>query len=410
MSARSNGKSKSTKSTRFFDKNYGDAKSRVTIVKKKTPEHNTSVSTTSVSVRHTRDPSPTAFWEKSKVKQFLDQFSIEDEHLQVLKHSFLHDIRAYASGATASSLALLTQIRTIAESGLGLQNGIGYKFVVGSIPDDMEPDAVKAWRRVFETHVDAARLEIYNSVDLEGPPSDFSYISQNKLAKSLREKRFKEISKCSCKTRCGPSCSCRFSVDDSTTRECHEQCGCFSNCGNRTVQLGRTVGLQIYRTANVGWTVRTLEAIKKNAFVAEYVGLIIPIKKVKKIISNPRIQPARKRYFFDLDFHGQKHVEYSINSFRLGNVTRFLNHSCDPNLFVKVVFTKTDCLGRICFFALKDIPAQSELTIDYAGKTILHSNSTSDIDSNSSDSDDSEHVVFEKCHCGSEKCRGNIWT
>jgi hypothetical protein len=56
-----------------------------------------------------------------------------------------------------------------------------------------------------------------------------------------------------------------------------------------------------------------------------------------------------------------------IDAKEYGNHARFINHSCDPNLMsVNVHRTSKDPrLASICLFAIKDIKAGSELTIDY---------------------------------------------
>ena len=58
---------------------------------------------------------------------------------------------------------------------------------------------------------------------------------------------------------------------------------------------------------------------------------------------------------------------FSIDAQWYGNVARFLNHSCDPNLIKQTVFVEShDVRGpRVAFFALFDIPAREELTYDY---------------------------------------------
>jgi hypothetical protein len=46
--------------------------------------------------------------------------------------------------------------------------------------------------------------------------------------------------------------------------ECNEYCGCdLSACPNRVVQRGRTVGLDIFKTKEKGWGVRTIDAVPK---------------------------------------------------------------------------------------------------------------------------------------------------
>lgn len=83
---------------------------------------------------------------------------------------------------------------------------------------------------------------------------------------------------------------------------------------------------------------------------------------------------------------------YVIDAKCFGNVGRFLNHSCSPNLFVQNVMVDTHDLRFpwVAFFAQQNIPAYTELTWDYsyeigsvAGKTLI-------------------------CNCGSKDCRGRL--
>lgn len=60
--------------------------------------------------------------------------------------------------------------------------------------------------------------------------------------------------------------------------ECNENCTCGPDCPNRVVQKGRKIPLQIFRTSNRGWGVRTLARIKKGSFVVECVGEVEIIK------------------------------------------------------------------------------------------------------------------------------------
>lgn len=50
-----------------------------------------------------------------------------------------------------------------------------------------------------------------------------------------------------------------------------------------------------------------------------------------------------------------------------GNIGRYFNHSCNPNVFIQNVFVDTHDLRFpwVTFFAMGFIKAGSELTIDY---------------------------------------------
>ncbi|XP_078393272.1 histone-lysine N-methyltransferase SETDB1-like, partial [Cetorhinus maximus] len=83
---------------------------------------------------------------------------------------------------------------------------------------------------------------------------------------------------------------------------------------------------------------------------------------------------------------------YIIDAKLEGNLGRYLNHSCSPNLFVQNVFVDTHDLRFpwVAFFASKRIRAGTELTWDYnyevgsvEGKQLL-------------------------CCCGSTECRGRL--
>ncbi|XP_063177948.1 histone-lysine N-methyltransferase SUV39H1 isoform X1 [Chroicocephalus ridibundus] len=69
-------------------------------------------------------------------------------------------------------------------------------------------------------------------------------------------------------------------------------------------------------------------------------------------------------YLFDLDY-----VEdvYTVDAAHYGNISHFVNHSCDPNLQVYNVFIENldERLPRIALFATRPIRAGEELTFDY---------------------------------------------
>ena len=71
---------------------------------------------------------------------------------------------------------------------------------------------------------------------------------------------------------------------------------------------------------------------------------------------------------------------WSIDASRGGNETAFINHSCAPNCFSRVT------RGRLLFFALREIRAGEELTLDYSP---------------------SQHPGL-PCTCGADNCRGVV--
>lgn len=82
--------------------------------------------------------------------------------------------------------------------------------------------------------------------------------------------------------------------------------------------------------------------------------------------------------------------------------TRFINHSCDPNLkiFARVGDHADKHLHDIAMFAIKDIARGEELNFDYV------SGMTNEEDDWK---DESKQGSMTKCLCKSENCRGFLW-
>lgn len=73
--------------------------------------------------------------------------------------------------------------------------------------------------------------------------------------------------------------------------------------------------------------------------------------------------------------------DWSLDGSRGGNGTHYINHSCEPNCYMKTLY------GHIQFYALRDIFPGEEITVDY--ENTLHSDK-------------------KRCYCGAKTCRGTI--
>ncbi|XP_050083357.1 histone-lysine N-methyltransferase eggless [Anopheles aquasalis] len=92
------------------------------------------------------------------------------------------------------------------------------------------------------------------------------------------------------------------------------------------------------------------------------------------------------------EYYGENEATYIMDAKKSGNLGRYFNHSCVPNLFVQNVFVDTHDarFPWVAFFAQKLIKAGSELTWNYnydvgsvAGKVLY-------------------------CHCGEKECRKRL--
>ncbi|XP_072421636.1 histone-lysine N-methyltransferase EHMT1 isoform X7 [Chiloscyllium punctatum] len=238
-----------------------------------------------------------------------------------------------------------------------------------------------------------------NGVDEEPCPNDYKYVSQNCVTSPMNiDRNITHLQYCFCEDDCSSSnCMCgQLSIRcwyDQDGRllpefnmlepplifECNHACGCWRTCKNRVVQNGIRVRLQIYRTNRMGWGVRSLQDIPKGHFICEYVGELITDAE-----ADVREDDS---YLFDLD--NKEGEVYCIDARYYGNVSRFINHLCEPNLIpVRVFMSHQDLrFPRIAFFSSRDIKSGEELGFDYGDRFW-------DIKSK-----------YFTCQCGSEKCK-----
>uniref|UniRef100_A0A6A7FQG3 Histone-lysine N-methyltransferase Su(Var)3-9-like n=1 Tax=Hirondellea gigas TaxID=1518452 RepID=A0A6A7FQG3_9CRUS len=265
-----------------------------------------------------------------------------------------------------------------------------------------------------------APLCVVNDVDLSLPPDDFVYINNYIAAKGITIPEDPVVG-CSC-TDCGGSqntCCAkqmnsyfayskhgRLKVSLGTAiYECNKLCACVKtgSCYNRVVQKGRTVQLTIFRTANNrGWGVKAGELIRAGSFVSQYVGEVISSEEAER---RGQIYDARGcTYLFDLDYNRGDQNLYTVDAAKYGNVSHFINHSCDPNLVVFNVWI--NCLDpdlpKLALFAAREIRKGEEITFDYNSPCSRPQNIAPTIAENDLDSSNStESPIRVKAELGS---------
>lgn len=188
--------------------------------------------------------------------------------------------------------------------------------------------------------------------------------------------------------------------------ECNSRCTCTGSCPNRVVQKGQQLNLQVFKTKHKGWGLKTHESIKKFTFVCEYAGELISIQEAKTRAQE--LTHETGNYLIVLREHSSEdqvlrtHVDARFH----GNASRFVNHSCSPNL-VMVPVRVDSIVPRLALFAARHIDIGEELSFDYSGEFNIWPAAETN----------REHVKrlevlrdFGKepksCCCGSQSCRG----
>lgn len=251
-------------------------------------------------------------------------------------------------------------------------------------------------------------MTVLNEVDSE-LPNDFIYINHLKYTSPVQPPDPDFLPGCGCarNSECKRGCHDVVAYDDhgrllinqgTAIYECNQACECGPKCKNRVVQRGRKIPLQVFKTISKGWGVRSTQFIPKGTFIEEYVGEVITVEE-----GDARGAVYDKlgcSYLFDMDFaQSELPTKYVIDSFVLGNVSRFFNHSCSPNLEVYAVFydSADNQMHRLAFFAQRDIEKDEELCFDYNGRRDV------------SNHEDVEDAARYSCHCDATECRKWIY-
>ncbi len=122
-----------------------------------------------------------------------------------------------------------------------------------------------------------------------------------------------------------------------------------------------------------GYGCFTLVPFSRRKKVAVYRGELIRGKR--EIAKRLRVQAAAGAVKITTLCSGNLAVDAAVG----GDATAFINHSCRPNAFMQVVPG-----DQVMFFALRDIEAGEEITMDYRNPDIF---------------------AAEECRCGAPRCR-----
>ncbi|KAJ4911644.1 hypothetical protein Rs2_06265 [Raphanus sativus] len=193
--------------------------------------------------------------------------------------------------------------------------------------------------------------------------------------------------------------------------ECSPSCPC-SSCKNKVTQMGIKLKLEVFKTGNRGWGLRSWDPIRAGSFICIYAG---EAKEKDQTIESDDYAFDTTRVYTSFRWnyeHGladevdseevseepEMPLPLVISAKNVGNVGRFMNHSCSPNVFWQPVSYESN--GQLClhvaFFAVSHIPPMTELTYDYG------------VTQPSEAQNGNALHGMRKCFCGSEYCRGSF--
>ncbi|GAB2225959.1 hypothetical protein Droror1_Dr00021740 [Drosera rotundifolia] len=311
------------------------------------------------------------------------------------------------------------------------------QFVRGRIPDSVSEVRGLVCADISDGLEDSP-IPATNLVDDPPvPPIGYKYCRANQVADNVKIPS--PTFGCGCKGTCTDpkTCACaRLNGSDfpyvhkdggrlieakAVVFECGPKCGCGPGCVNRTSQRGLRYRFEVFRTLKKGWAVRSWDFIPSGAPVCEYTGILKRSDEVESFADNNYIfdidclqtmkgLDGRERRLRDVSIPAgslgdkcdekatESAPEFCIDAGSNGNIARFINHSCEPNLFVQCVLS---ChhdikLARVMLFAADNIPPLQELTYDYGYA----------LDSVIGPDGETKKLI---CYCGASGCRKRLF-
>lgn len=206
-------------------------------------------------------------------------------------------------------------------------------------------------------------------------------VESNKYSASLKQQMQIEMPKCICRPESGCDGEC---INRKLYYECDENCPCTSTkksiCTNTQIQKGESQPLQLFSTNDKGFGVKTLNKIKAGSFIIEYTGEVITEKQLKMRIKQ---EYCKDKHQYSVSIGNG----FVIDSRKIGNLSRFINHGCRPNCAMEKWIVNG--LPAMAVFALEDIEPETEICYDYKYSPYNKKEKT-------------------VCHCGHTDCRGFI--
>lgn len=181
--------------------------------------------------------------------------------------------------------------------------------------------------------------------------------------------------------------------------ECNSQCTCpMEKCTNRVAQFGPRKNLEVFITGdNKGYGLKSQELIPKGAFICEYAGELIGLDEAKERFKAAS-SSGRMNYIFVLreminSVEQTNVIETIVDPSIIGNIGRYINHSCDSNSGIIPVRVDSP-IPKLGIFAKYNIAPGQEITFDYSGDCMITASY--------------KETDYDKkpCYCSAKTCRG----
>ncbi|XP_074305077.1 histone-lysine N-methyltransferase family member SUVH2-like [Silene latifolia] len=235
---------------------------------------------------------------------------------------------------------------------------------------------------------------VFNDIDTDKEPLYYNYLSRTVFPPFVYGGGNMG---CDCVTSCVSGCLCGMKNGGEIAYdhngfllrgkplifECGNYCSCPPNCRNRVSQKGLKNSLEVFRSRDTGWGVRTLELIPSGAFICEYTGVVLTREQAQLFTMNgdTLIYPGRfaekwgewgdlSQVYPDYvkpTYPSIPPLDFAMDVSSMRNVACYISHSTSPNVMVQfVLYDHNNILfPHLMLFAMENIPPLRELSLDY---------------------------------------------
>lgn len=203
--------------------------------------------------------------------------------------------------------------------------------------------------------------------------SKFKIINANKYRCTVKQSK-KGVMQCDCRVNCDVHC-----LNRSMFIECNIRTCIFGrDCRNMHIQKKKFAAIKIFKAGKKGNGLKSKEFISRGTYIGEYVG---EVKSFEDFMKSMRADYLNEEHHYCMHFE----KGLVIDAYRMGNIIRYANHSCNPNCQIQKWLVNG--ASRLALYAIADINPNEELTYDYKFKRFN---------------------AVQSCFCGSPNCRGRL--
>ncbi|KAL2508745.1 Histone-lysine N-methyltransferase family member SUVH9 [Forsythia ovata] len=273
--------------------------------------------------------------------------------------------------------------------------------VVLKFAESLRTRQLDAWPKGYVTLDMSSKKEnvpvfFFNDIDDDHEPLYYEYLNTTRFPLHLYDHGAKGIG-CDCVGGCLDICSCanknggQFAYDlngilvrgKQLIFECGPHCQCPPTCRNRVSQKGLSNRLEVFRSQETGWGVRSLDLIQAGSFICEFTGVVLTHEQAQIFTMNgdslvyPSRFPDRWAEWGDLSqifadyvrpaYPSIPPLDFAMDVSRMRNVACYMSHSSSPNVIVQLVLFDHNNISfpHLMLFAMENIPPMRELSLDY---------------------------------------------